>query len=56
MRTLNLLNAVEPKLPRCYRREGGDAGPGELVESQPNVMPLNKDGNIYTLDLGSPHV
>ena len=36
-----------------YRRESGDTGPGELVESQPNVMPLHKDGNIYTLGLES---
>jgi len=36
-----------------YRKESGDTGPGELVESLPNVMPLNKDGNIYTLGLES---
>jgi len=34
-----------------YKRDQGDEGPGKLIESLPNVMPLYKEGNVYTLGL-----
>jgi class 3 adenylate cyclase len=43
----------EGTLRLVYRREGGEDGPGELVNSLPNVMPLIKEANIYTLGLES---